>query len=174
MVVDLTGKFYLTEELDEGFVRECVAPEYAEYAGRWVKNAYDPQFNADGKYDEQAAAAAETLDLSTSASASRARARRSGSRSTCTTIPTAGARTSRCSTTPRLVVHPHHGAQGAHDRAERHDPLEARIDGHGTLRQVARKPQRLEPRARDSGARRCRSGPRRTTRSSSASVRWPS
>ena len=62
-MVDLTGKFYLTEELDEGFVRECVAPEYAEYAGRWVKNAYDPQFNADGKYDEQAAAAAETLDL---------------------------------------------------------------------------------------------------------------
>ncbi|WP_302606387.1 isoleucine--tRNA ligase [uncultured Alistipes sp.] len=62
-MVDLTGKFYLSEELDEGFVRECVAPEYAEYAGRWVKNAYDPQFNADGKYDEQAAAAAETLDL---------------------------------------------------------------------------------------------------------------
>ncbi len=62
-MVDLTGKFYLVEELDERFVRECVAPEYAEYAGRWVKNAYDPRFTVDGRYDEQAAAAAESLDL---------------------------------------------------------------------------------------------------------------
>ena len=62
-MVDLTGKFYLTEELDERFAAACVAPEYAEYAGRWVKNAYDPQFTVDGKYDEAAAAAAESLDV---------------------------------------------------------------------------------------------------------------
>ena len=62
-MVDLTGKFYLPEELDERFAAECVAPEYAEYAGRWVKNAYDPQFTVDGKYDEAAAAAAESLDV---------------------------------------------------------------------------------------------------------------
>ena len=63
-MVDLTGKFYLVEELDEQFVKECVATDlYADYAGRYVKNAYDPQFNPDGKYDEKAAAAAETLDV---------------------------------------------------------------------------------------------------------------
>ncbi len=63
-MVDLTGKFYLTEELDEKFVTECVdVATYGEYAGRYVKNAYDPQFNPDGKYDEKAAAAAETLDV---------------------------------------------------------------------------------------------------------------
>ena len=36
---------------------------YKEYQGRWVKNAYDPQFTVDGKYDEKAAQAAETLDI---------------------------------------------------------------------------------------------------------------
>ncbi len=63
-MVDLTGKFYLLEELDEEFVKTCVdTTAYAEYAGRWVKNAYDPQFTVDGRYDEQAAAAAESLDV---------------------------------------------------------------------------------------------------------------
>ena len=63
-MVDLTGKFYLMEELDEAFVKECVDVEkYKEYEGRWVKNAYDPQFTVDGKYDEKAAQAAESLDV---------------------------------------------------------------------------------------------------------------
>ncbi len=63
-MVDLTGKFYLLEELDEKFVQECVDVEaYKEYEGRWVKNAYDPQFTVDGKYDEKAAQAAESLDI---------------------------------------------------------------------------------------------------------------
>ena len=63
-MVDLTGKFYLMEELDEAFVKECVDVEkYKEYQGRWVKNAYDPQFTVDGKYDEKAAQAAESLDV---------------------------------------------------------------------------------------------------------------
>ena len=63
-MVDLTGKFYLIEELDEAFVKECVDVEkYKEYQGRWVKNAYDPQFTVDGKYDEKAAQAAESLDV---------------------------------------------------------------------------------------------------------------
>ena len=63
-MVDLTGKFYLLDELDERFVSECVNVEaYQEYAGRWVKNAYDPQFTVDGKYDEAAAQAAESLDV---------------------------------------------------------------------------------------------------------------
>lgn len=63
-MVDLTGKFYLLDELDENFVKECVDVEkYEEYQGRWVKNAYDPQFTVDGKYDEKAAQAAESLDV---------------------------------------------------------------------------------------------------------------
>ena len=63
-MVDFTGKFYTFEDLDEKFVAECVDVEaYKDYAGRWVKNAYDPQFTVDGRYDEKAAAAAETLDI---------------------------------------------------------------------------------------------------------------
>ncbi len=63
-MVDLTGKFFLLDELDEEFVKECVNVEqYQEYQGRWVKNAYDPQFTVNGKYDEKAAASAETLDI---------------------------------------------------------------------------------------------------------------
>ena len=62
--VDLTGKFYLLDELDERFVQQCVdVDKYKEYEGRWVKNAYDPQFTIDGKYDEKAAQAAESLDV---------------------------------------------------------------------------------------------------------------
>ena len=63
-MVDLTGKFYLLDELDEKFVAECVNVDiYKDYEGRWVKNAYDPQFTVDGKYDEKAAQAAESLDV---------------------------------------------------------------------------------------------------------------
>ena len=63
-MVDLSGKFYLLDELDGRFVSECVDTEiYKEYQGRWVKNAYDPQFTVDGKYDEKAAQAAESLDV---------------------------------------------------------------------------------------------------------------
>ena len=41
-MVDFTGKFYLIEELDEAFVAERVNVEaYSEFAGRYVKNAYD-------------------------------------------------------------------------------------------------------------------------------------
>lgn len=63
-MVDLTGKFYLLDELDENFVKSCVNVEkYKEYQGRWVKNAYDPQFTVDNRYDEKAAQAAESLDI---------------------------------------------------------------------------------------------------------------
>ena len=63
-MVDLTGKFYMLDELDPRFVETCVNVDlYKEYQGRWVKNAYDPQFTIDGKYDEKAAQAAESLDL---------------------------------------------------------------------------------------------------------------
>jgi len=42
-MVDLTGKFYTLDELDEEFVKEKVnVALYSEYAGRFVKNDYDP------------------------------------------------------------------------------------------------------------------------------------
>ena len=64
-MVDFTGKFWAVDELDEEFVKECVDVElYSQFAGAYVKNAYDPQYTVDGKYDEKAAAKAETLDLS--------------------------------------------------------------------------------------------------------------
>ena len=41
-MVDRTGKFYLIDELDEEFVRDNVDVEkYAQWQGRYVKNAYD-------------------------------------------------------------------------------------------------------------------------------------
>ena len=41
-MVDLSGKFYLTEKLDEEFVKNCVNVElYKEFEGKFVKNAYD-------------------------------------------------------------------------------------------------------------------------------------
>ena len=63
-MVDLTGKFYLIDELAEEFVKECVNTElYSKYEGEYVKNAYDPQFSPNGKYDEEAAAKAEDLNV---------------------------------------------------------------------------------------------------------------
>lgn len=41
--VDLTGKFYLLEELDADYVKSHVnVDEYKKFEGRFVKNAYDP------------------------------------------------------------------------------------------------------------------------------------
>ena len=43
-MVDLTGKFFKLEDLDEKYVAAHVNVDlYKEYAGRFVKNAYDPQ-----------------------------------------------------------------------------------------------------------------------------------
>lgn len=63
-MVDFTGKYWRVEDLDEEWYKANVNDElYRKYAGRWVKNAYDPQFTIDGKYDETAASKAESLDL---------------------------------------------------------------------------------------------------------------
>ena len=45
-MVDLTGKFYTLDELDEDFIKQRVNIDlYKEYAGRFVKNAYDPNLS---------------------------------------------------------------------------------------------------------------------------------
>ena len=63
-MVDLAGKYYLTDECAPAFMEKCVNEEqYARHAGDFVKNAYDPRFNTNGKYDEEAAAKAEDLNI---------------------------------------------------------------------------------------------------------------
>ncbi|MDE5632638.1 MAG: isoleucine--tRNA ligase, partial [Muribaculaceae bacterium] len=52
-MVDLTGRFYRIEALDPSFVAERVSADYAEWAGKYVKNAY----NAEAKEGD------ETLDV---------------------------------------------------------------------------------------------------------------
>ena len=43
-MVDLTGKFYLLDELDEDFVQHKVnVDEYKKWEASFVKNAYDPK-----------------------------------------------------------------------------------------------------------------------------------
>ena len=45
--VDRKGRFYRLEDMDPDYVAERVSPEYAEYAGRYVKNAYDSSLAPD-------------------------------------------------------------------------------------------------------------------------------
>ena len=45
--VDLKGRFFRLEDLDPGYVNERVSDDYREWAGRYVKNAYDDSLPAD-------------------------------------------------------------------------------------------------------------------------------
>ena len=45
--VDLKGRFFRLEDLDPGYVGERVSDDYREWAGRFVKNAYDDSLPAD-------------------------------------------------------------------------------------------------------------------------------
>lgn len=63
-MVDLQGKYYTLDELDANFVKDCVDEgKYGHHAGDFVKNAYAPEFNVGGKYDEKAASKAEDLNI---------------------------------------------------------------------------------------------------------------
>ena len=55
-MVDFTGKYFVKDDMDADFVQTCVNESYWHHSGDFVKNAYDPQFNQGGKYDEKAAA----------------------------------------------------------------------------------------------------------------------
>jgi len=47
-LVDKTGKFYLSEDMDKEFVAESVNLElYRQFEGRFVKNSYDPSLKED-------------------------------------------------------------------------------------------------------------------------------
>ena len=63
-MVDFTGKYWLIDELDPDFVEKCINKElYKDYEGEYVKNAYSPKYNVDGKYDEKAALKDEDLNI---------------------------------------------------------------------------------------------------------------
>ncbi len=46
-MVDRRGRFYLTDDLDPDYVKNFINPSYAEFAGRFVKNAYDDSLAPD-------------------------------------------------------------------------------------------------------------------------------
>ena len=54
-MVDFQGKYFLKEDMNSDFVTACVNESYWKHSGDYVKNAYDPKYNQDGKYDEKAA-----------------------------------------------------------------------------------------------------------------------
>lgn len=54
-MVDFQGKYFVKDDMDEEFVKTCVNDSYWKHSGDYVKNAYDPKYNVDGKYDEKAA-----------------------------------------------------------------------------------------------------------------------
>ena len=149
-MVDLQGRFYRLEELDERFVRECVDVEaYREYEGRWVKNAYDPQFTVEGRYDEKAAATAETLDIYI-----------------CMKMKAAGQAF-------RIEKHVHNYPHcWRTDKPVLYYPLDSWFIRTTALKErmieltrtIRWKPESTGTGRFGSGARRCRSGPRRTVR----------
>ena len=55
-MVDFTGKYFVKDDMNEDFLASCVNESYWKHSGAFVKNAYDPKYNVDGKYDEKAAA----------------------------------------------------------------------------------------------------------------------
>ena len=63
-MVDMTGKYYVLEDLAPEFVERCVdRAAYGVHEGAFVKNAYAPEFNQGGKYDAEAAAKADDLNI---------------------------------------------------------------------------------------------------------------
>lgn len=54
-MVDFQGKYFVKDDIDPAFLSICVNEEYWKHSGQYVKNAYDPKYNQDGKYDEKAA-----------------------------------------------------------------------------------------------------------------------
>ncbi len=54
-MVDFQGKYFVKDDIDADFMSLCVNESYWKHSGDYVKNAYDPKYNQNGKYDEKAA-----------------------------------------------------------------------------------------------------------------------
>lgn len=63
-MVDFSGKYYELNELAPEFLEKCVNLKlYEPYAGAFVKNAFDPKYTVDGKFDEKSANKDEDLNV---------------------------------------------------------------------------------------------------------------
>ena len=63
-MVDLQGKYYMISDLADAFVEKCVdVALYSKYEGEYVKNAFNPKYTVDKKYDEKAANSDEDLNI---------------------------------------------------------------------------------------------------------------
>ncbi len=63
-MVDLQGKYYTMDELDNNFIEHCVDTKaYGHHAGDFVKNAYAPEFNPNGVWDVKASEKADDLNV---------------------------------------------------------------------------------------------------------------
>ena len=145
------------EDLDPEFVRTHVdAAAYGEFAGRFVKNAYDPTLSE----------ADPTLDVDLCMKL-QVRGQGVPHREAYAQLSPLLAYRQACAVlSARLVVHPHDGRQGPPDRAEPYDRLEAR---KYRLRAASASGSKTSStgtfRARATGELRCRSGLRRITAS---------
>ena len=134
-MVDRQGKFFLIEELDPEFVKTHVdAAKYGEYAGRYVKNAYDERLSETDP----------TLDIDIAVML-KAENKAFKIEKHTHSYP-------HCWRTDKPVLYYpldswfiRTTAARADDRTEQNDPLETRIDRNGPLRQVARRTGGLEP-----------------------------
>ena len=111
-MVDLSGKYYTFDDLDPDFVNRFVNVElYKEYAGAWVKNAYDPQYTVDGKYVSQ--------------HPHEAGRHRFPHRETCTQLSPLLAHRQACALlSPRQLVHPLHCSARPHGGIEQKHQME--------------------------------------------------
>jgi isoleucyl-tRNA synthetase len=59
-MVDFTGKYFVKDDMDAGFMQTCVNDSYWHHAGDFVKNAYDPRY---ADLDEKALQKTEDLNI---------------------------------------------------------------------------------------------------------------
>lgn len=63
-MVDLQGKYYNVDELDNHFKDYCVNLEaYSQHAGDYVKNSYDPKYNPEGVWDKERSEKEDDLNI---------------------------------------------------------------------------------------------------------------
>ena len=63
-MVDLQGKYYNVDELDNNFKKYCVNLEaYGHHAGDYVKNSYDPKYNPEGVWDKERSEKEDDLNI---------------------------------------------------------------------------------------------------------------
>ena len=63
-MVDLQGKYYNVDGLDNNFKKYCVNLDaYGHHAGDYVKNSYDPKYNPEGVWDKERSEKEDDLNI---------------------------------------------------------------------------------------------------------------